>query len=76
VNPEAPWPDITRLGELTADAGYALRERLTVYPEYLADDDWVDAGLRAHVRALADDDGLALPGGPAPMAVAAAGVTA
>ncbi len=76
VNPEAPWPDITRLGELTADAGYALRERLTVYPEYLADDDWVDAGLRAHVRALADDDGLGLPGGPAPLAGAAAGVTA
>jgi FO synthase len=70
VNPEAPWPDITRLGELTADAGYALRERLTVYPEYALDDDWVDPGLRAHVRSLADDDGLALPGGPAPMAAA------
>ena len=77
VNPEAPWPDITRLGELTADAGYALRERLTVYPEYLMDDNWVDPGLRGHVRALADDDGLALPGGPTPMAApAAVGVTA
>ena len=72
VNPEAPWPDITRLGELTADAGYALRERLTVYPEYLMDDSWVDPGLRGHVRALADDDGLALPGSPTPMAAVAA----
>lgn len=72
VNPEAPWPDITRLGELTADAGYVLRERLTVYPEYVADDDWIDAALRAHVRALADDDGLALPGSPTPMAAVAA----
>ena len=37
----------------------------------------VDPGLRGHVRALAADDGLALPGGPAPMAaVAAVGVTA
>ena len=71
VNPEAPWPDIARLGELSADAGYALRERLTVYPEYVHDDDWVDPGLRAHVRALAGDDGLARPGSPAPMAVAA-----
>ena len=71
VNPEAPWPDITRLGELSADAGYALRERLTVYPEYVMDDSWIDAGLRDHVRALADDAGLALPGGPTPMAVAA-----
>jgi len=72
VNPEAPWPDITRLGELTADAGYALRERLTVYPEYLMDDNWVDPGLRGHVRALADDDGLTLPGSPTPMAAVAA----
>jgi FO synthase len=71
VNPEAPWPDIARLGELSADAGYALRERLTVYPEYALDDDWVDPGLRDHVRALADEDGLARPGSPAPMAVAA-----
>ena len=72
VNPEAPWPDITRLGELTADAGYALRERLTVYPEYLMDDNWVNPDLRGHVRALADDDGLALPGSPTPMAAVAA----
>jgi FO synthase len=71
VNPEAPWPDIARLGELSADAGYGLRERLTIYPEYLGDDEWLDPGLRDHVRALADGDGLAVAGGPAPMAVAA-----
>ena len=34
VNPEAPWPDIDALASLCADAGYALRERLTIYPEY------------------------------------------
>ena len=31
---------------LCADAGYELRERLTIYPEYLADDDFLDPGVR------------------------------
>lgn len=72
VNPEAPWPDIDRLGELSAEAGYALRERLTIYPEYLADDTFLDPGLRAHVRAMADDDGLARDRSPEPAAAVAA----
>jgi FO synthase len=59
VNPEAPWPEIGRLAELCADAGYELRERLTIYPEYLADDRFLDPAVRAHARALADEDGLA-----------------
>ncbi len=72
VNPEAPWPDIDRLGELCADAGYALRERLTVYPGYLADDDFLDPGVRPYVRALAGEDGLARDVSPAPLAEAVA----
>jgi FO synthase len=72
VNPEAPWPDIARLAELSAEAGYDLRERLTIYPEYLDDDDFLDPGLRAHVRGLADEDGLARAGSPAPAAAVAA----
>jgi len=59
VNPEAPWPEIGQLARLCADAGYQLRERLTIYPEYLADDDFLDPGVRAHARALADPQGLA-----------------
>src|SRR3954463_3538197 len=35
VNPERPWPQIAELGERSAAAGFALRERLTVYPEYI-----------------------------------------
>lgn len=66
VNPEAPWPDIDGLARLCADSGYALRERLTIYPEYLADDDFLDPGLRSHVRSLADADGLARAGSPEP----------
>ena len=66
VNPEAPWPDIDGLARLCADSGYTLRERLTIYPEYLADDDFLDPGIRAHVRSLADADGLARAGSPEP----------
>jgi FO synthase len=66
VNPEAPWPDIDGLARLCADSGYALRERLTIYPEYLADDDFLDPGVRGHVRSLADADGLARAGSPEP----------
>jgi FO synthase len=72
VNPEAPWPDIDGLERLCADAGYALRERLTVYPEYLADDRFVHPAVRDHARALAGADGLALPGAPDRAAAVAA----
>ena len=55
VNPERPWPQIDRLAELTAAAGFTLRERLTVYPEYVRrGEPWIDPRLAAHVAALAD----------------------
>ncbi|MGH7914448.1 MAG: 7,8-didemethyl-8-hydroxy-5-deazariboflavin synthase CofG, partial [Candidatus Binataceae bacterium] len=44
VNPEAPWPHIERLAERCARAGFDLRERLAIYPEYV-DDYWVDPKL-------------------------------
>ncbi|MFN8111287.1 MAG: 7,8-didemethyl-8-hydroxy-5-deazariboflavin synthase CofG [Thermoleophilia bacterium] len=59
INPEAPWPNIDRLAQLCAEAGYALRERLTIYPEYLRDDAFLDPGMRGRVRGMADTDGLA-----------------
>lgn len=59
VNPEAPWPDIDRLAELSADAGYPLQERLTIYPEYVHRDEFLAPGLHRAVRALADENGLA-----------------
>ena len=55
VNPERPWPQIEELTRLTAEAGFTLRERLTVHPEYLlAGEPWIDPRLMGHVRALAD----------------------
>ncbi|GAA0966327.1 bifunctional FO biosynthesis protein CofGH [Actinocorallia libanotica] len=60
VNPERPWPQIDDLASRTASAGFRLRERLTIYPEYVRKGEpWLDPRLFAHVRALADSDGLA-----------------
>ena len=58
VNPEAPWPALTQLKEQTEAAGFQLKPRLPVYPEYfLSTSNYLPEGLRAKVRALADDDG-------------------
>ncbi|WP_254801996.1 bifunctional FO biosynthesis protein CofGH [Kitasatospora sp. SUK 42] len=63
VNPERPWPQIERLAEQSAAAGFELRERLAVYPEYvLRGEPWLDPRVLPHVRALADPEtGLANP---------------
>jgi FO synthase len=53
VNPERPWPDIAELAARSAAAGFALRERLTVYPPYIREP-WLDPRVARHVAALAD----------------------
>jgi FO synthase len=58
VNPERPWPQIDHLAQRSAEQGFELRERLTVYPPYLSGP-WLDPRLRPHVDALAGPDGLA-----------------
>ena len=64
VNPERPWPELETLAALTADAGFTLRERLTVHPSYVrAAEPWLDPRVRPHVVALADAaSGLAVEG--------------
>jgi FO synthase len=68
VNPERPWPSLEALRRLTAEAGYELRPRLTVHPEYVVSGlrqgggAWLDPRVSAHVAALAGPDGLAAPG--------------
>ncbi|MFG2038365.1 bifunctional FO biosynthesis protein CofGH [Dactylosporangium sp. NPDC048998] len=61
VNPERPWPALDELAERTKAAGFVLRERLTIYPEYARrGEPWLDARLTAHVEALMErDTGLA-----------------
>ena len=70
VNPEAPWPQLDELARRSAERGFALTERLCVYPEYVTrPDPWLAGRMRAPVAALADEVGLALPGAiPTPQA--------
>jgi FO synthase len=53
VNPERPWPQLDVLADLTAVAGFTLKERLTIYPQYLREP-WLPPSVAAHVAALAD----------------------
>ena len=57
INPEAPWPNLGQLARLCGEAGYELRERLTIYPEYVHDDSWVAPELRDRLRSAVDVDG-------------------
>ncbi|WP_238018866.1 bifunctional FO biosynthesis protein CofGH [Dactylosporangium sp. AC04546] len=61
VNPERPWPAIDELARRSAEAGFTLRERLTIYPEYARRGvPWIDARLVGHLAALMDPEtGLA-----------------
>ena len=59
VNPERPWPQIDELAQVTKDASFTLRERLTIYPPYQREP-WLDPGVAAHVAALADPDATGL----------------
>jgi FO synthase len=55
VNPERPWPQIDELAHRSADAGFRLVERLTVYPRYVqSGEPWLDPRILPHVTALAD----------------------
>ncbi|NIJ14093.1 FO synthase [Saccharomonospora amisosensis] len=59
VNPERPWPAVEELSRRTEQAGFAMRERLAVYPRFVLDQDrWLDARIQPHVTALAGADGL------------------
>jgi FO synthase len=60
INPEAPWPNLGRLADLCAQAGYELRERLTIYPEYATDDAFLAEGLRERVRSMYEELAVAV----------------
>lgn len=60
VNPEAPWPDLSKLEAATAAAGASLEQRLAIYPNYLRSaSQWVDQGLLPSVLKVVDGEGLA-----------------
>jgi FO synthase len=50
VNPEAPWPHVTSLAATCREAGYALAERLPIYPSFLARPEFLDPALHPAVE--------------------------
>ncbi len=61
VNPEAPWPHVAALAAECRAAGYALQERLAIYPAYVDRPGFLSPVLRPRVAALAAEiDGHAV----------------
>ncbi|HEX4930040.1 MAG TPA: 5-amino-6-(D-ribitylamino)uracil--L-tyrosine 4-hydroxyphenyl transferase CofH, partial [Gaiellaceae bacterium] len=58
VNPEAPWPDLVRLGQATGSRLLNLAARLPVYPDHL-DQTWLDQQVYPHALRASDALGLA-----------------
>lgn len=61
INPERAWPAVDSLRRVTADAGFELRERLAVYPEFIRKKpEFLAAPVFEGARAWCDDSGLVL----------------
>ena len=58
INPEAPWPKLVELKEVTEEAGFQLRERLAIYPQFAAQDRFVRESCRAGIDRWTDESGL------------------
>jgi FO synthase len=50
INPEAAWPQIRTLEENCAAAGFILRERLALYPEFIDRPGFVSARVQLALR--------------------------
>lgn len=65
INPEAPWPALRLLQEKSAQAGFELRARLPIYPEFIHQGDkYLPRRLLSHVESLCGADGLVKNNGP------------
>ena len=63
INPEAPWPALRLLQEKSAQAGFELKARLPIYPEYIREE-FLAPSLIAYVEQLSGTDGLVRNNGP------------
>jgi FO synthase len=61
INPEAPWPQVSRLSELAERKGLRLRQRLPVYPEYVGRTEFFSTSVWRALRQRADSDGYPAP---------------
>jgi len=65
INPEAPWPALERLREKSASAGFELRARLPIYPDYIAQAErFISESILPYVTEICGDDGLVKNNGP------------
>ena len=65
INPEAPWPALKILQEKSAEAGFVLKARLPVYPEYIRQGEkFLSPSVLGYVEKLSGADYLARDGGP------------
>lgn len=53
VNPEAPWPKIQHLNNLTEQCGFKLKERLAIYDKYI-NDEYLNHRLLNNVKKLSE----------------------
>jgi len=59
INPEKPWPHLEQLRLRTEAKGFRLKQRLPVYPEFLAQMSAKPGLLAERLQASADDQGFA-----------------
>src|SRR5215471_615297 len=59
INPEAPWPQISRLRKESEAKGFVLRERLAIYPEFVSREIFVSPRVRARLSRVVGADGFA-----------------
>jgi 7,8-didemethyl-8-hydroxy-5-deazariboflavin synthase CofG subunit len=65
INPEAPWPALQVLSDKSAAAGFELKARLPVYPEFIRHGDkFLPAAVLRRVERWCAPDGLLKGGGP------------
>lgn len=65
INPEAPWPALQSLKDKSAEAGFELKARLPLYPEFVAQGEkFISPELLPIVEKLSDEAGFVRSGGP------------
>jgi len=65
INPEAPWPALQMLRRKSAEAGFELKARLPIYPEFIRQHNkYLSPSVKPFVERLCGSDGLVKNGGP------------
>ena len=58
INPEKPWPQIDSLRALCESKGLRLRERLSVYPEFIGREEFFSESVKKAIQKQVDADGF------------------